>query len=751
MRLTLRYLLAYLDDYLLPHGASKILDPDDFETIGKKVEESEFATSLVQRIQDVVRRGRLGAPSESDRGTGLDPNTVAEYLDNALPDARVPDFEKVCLESDVHLAEVACCHQILAMVVTEPVEVVEETRQRIYQLPDALAMEREGEEPLPPVEGAAEEPEELEHAPRPKRRARAAPHKARVPGYLREYSRKGTGVARWTKGVVVGLLLLVVLGAFLVSGSGDGDNLLSRILSWRQSEEGGDAASDVPDRPETVVPPAAPAEGAGAGSPPEPSKPAGPSGETAQSTSLPAPNGKAAEAGKPAPAPSPTAKPSPAVSAVPQQPPEATAADASAAPDVAGPEAGKSAGSKAGPPPARSAAEPAGLMVSTKELLLRLHPKTGVWQRVGDETSVFANDRLMSLPAFRPRLALGGRTSLALVDATALTLLPPAGNGPSGIAVEFGRVWAKADDAAGSSLRIVVGERSGVCQFADADSVVAIEVGRTEAGGDPETQPGPLVADLYVTSGGIAWRDDRGGKVIKVNAPRRLSVSEQPLEPVLLQQLPRWVSGETASPLDQRAAAVLEREVMLGRSVILVLRESISHRQREVRWLAMRNLALVEDYQPLLAALEDPEQSRFWSDHVEQLHSAVFRGPQSAANVRTAMERHYGLQGVALYEMLWKYRPNTLQPEDVNHLVDFLGHDGLPFRILGFWNLKNLYQNRMLGYRPDDPAAKRQIAVQKWRELLKTSPTLRSGAPSPPESPPRPSPSDEPSAMEDEK
>ncbi len=146
MRLTLRYLLAYLDDYLLPQASQKILQPEDFDTIGRKVQESDYAKSLVERIRDVIRRIRLGAPSETDRGTGLDPNTVAEYLDNTLPDSRVPDFEKVCLESDVHLAEVACCHQVLAMVVTEPVEVVEETRQRIHRLPDALAAQTEEEE-----------------------------------------------------------------------------------------------------------------------------------------------------------------------------------------------------------------------------------------------------------------------------------------------------------------------------------------------------------------------------------------------------------------------------------------------------------------------------------------------------------------------------------------------------------------------------------------------------------------------------
>ena len=125
MRLTLRTLIAYLDDEL---------QPDQAKEIGQKLTESSYATALVDRIKEVMRRRRLSAPELFGKGAGLDPNLVAEYLDSELTPAEVVDVEKICLDSDMHLAEVAACHQILTLVLGDPVEVRQETRSRMYGL-----------------------------------------------------------------------------------------------------------------------------------------------------------------------------------------------------------------------------------------------------------------------------------------------------------------------------------------------------------------------------------------------------------------------------------------------------------------------------------------------------------------------------------------------------------------------------------------------------------------------------------------
>src|SRR4051794_16841847 len=127
MRLTLRTMLAYMDN---------VLDPADAQVLGAKIDESDFATGLLQRVQGVLKKLRMDAPKLDGKGMGNDANTVAEYLDSALPQDRVGEFERVCLESDKHLCEVAACHQILTLVLGKPADVPEALRERVYALGD---------------------------------------------------------------------------------------------------------------------------------------------------------------------------------------------------------------------------------------------------------------------------------------------------------------------------------------------------------------------------------------------------------------------------------------------------------------------------------------------------------------------------------------------------------------------------------------------------------------------------------------
>jgi hypothetical protein len=125
MRLTLRTLLAYLDD---------TLEPAQAKIIGQKVAESDQARELMDHIKQVTRRRRITAPPASGPGSKIDPNTIAEYLDGAVSAEQASEVEQVCLASDVHLAEIAACHQILALVLGEPALVPPTAKSRMYGL-----------------------------------------------------------------------------------------------------------------------------------------------------------------------------------------------------------------------------------------------------------------------------------------------------------------------------------------------------------------------------------------------------------------------------------------------------------------------------------------------------------------------------------------------------------------------------------------------------------------------------------------
>ncbi len=124
MRLTLRTLLAYLDD---------TLEPLEIKTIGQKVAESDTAQELIARIRQVTRRRRITTPPATGPNS-FEPNMVADYLDNELSSEQVAELERICLESDVHLAEVASCHQILTLVLGEPAVVPPKAKERMYAL-----------------------------------------------------------------------------------------------------------------------------------------------------------------------------------------------------------------------------------------------------------------------------------------------------------------------------------------------------------------------------------------------------------------------------------------------------------------------------------------------------------------------------------------------------------------------------------------------------------------------------------------
>lgn len=127
MHLTLRTLLAYLDD---------TLEPAQTQDIGRQIADAPpQIQELIRRVKKVTRQRRLLAPDAEGAGTqAVDPNNIAAYLDNSLPAEDMVALETLCLQSDVHLAEVAACHQIMTVWQSEPMRVPPTAHQTMYGL-----------------------------------------------------------------------------------------------------------------------------------------------------------------------------------------------------------------------------------------------------------------------------------------------------------------------------------------------------------------------------------------------------------------------------------------------------------------------------------------------------------------------------------------------------------------------------------------------------------------------------------------
>lgn len=122
MRLTLRTLLAYMDDRLPPAKAREI---------GLKIAQSAFAGELLERIREVKRRRRI-ATAAANTPT-VDANLIAEYLDDQLSADLVQRIEQKVLASDPLLAEVASAHELLGLL-RDPIELEPKLRDRLYAL-----------------------------------------------------------------------------------------------------------------------------------------------------------------------------------------------------------------------------------------------------------------------------------------------------------------------------------------------------------------------------------------------------------------------------------------------------------------------------------------------------------------------------------------------------------------------------------------------------------------------------------------
>jgi len=698
MRLTLRTLLAWRDG---------LLAEADQADLGAKVEASAVAPQLVERITEVVARPGLPAPRTDGRGLAEDPNSVAEFLDNALPAERLEAFERICIDSDIHLGEAADCHTLLAELTRDPAALPVIDAKARARLVAAVA--RQIEEPVarPQHEESAALVKALKEA--TGRPPAAAPPKPASPW-------------AWLSAATA-IVLLLALGG-----------LLLRTL-WPPAKPARQVAVVQEPGPPPAVEPVV--------EPPVP--PAAPDDALANTPVEPPPE---------APIDPPADPPAAAVAAIPPQPPppaivplpvmEQGDAPLFPEPDDAEPAAplAEPARDRDAPPlapPVRQAAGP-GLVVAGGPLLKRT---ADGWQALTAGMPLADVEELVVPPHSYPRLERGEVVIRLFPDTQAAILADR--DGTPRVEVIFGRAVAWTE-AAGSLVGITAGGLSGTLTLGPRQPVgIAVDLLR-EPGSDPAVIPPVRRATLHASGGG-RWRQTEldggppgaplGGLALEQPLPPRGGLAWESTAAIAARILPpaaepAWMrQTEPTLLIDRLAAAALAQSLAAPEPPLDALRLLAADRRVENRMAAAATLALVGDYAPLVTLIsEETPGARLADNQWESLAGrtvplALARGANAAAALRQA----FAARGPAgrendLFRLARGFAPAELAAGGAAELVAWLEDPALVVRRFAFAELDGLVPDRPPAgrdYRPDRPPRLNDKGIAWWRNWLAAS------------------------------
>jgi hypothetical protein len=741
MRLTLRTLLAWLDG---------VLPDDEQQELGRKVSSSVMATHLVERIRTAVGRTAIGAPRPDGRGLTEDPNSVAEYLDNTLSSEQLEAFERICIESELHLAEVAACHGLLAQLARDPA--VEhglhgDERQRIQQrlrgllagLQDRAATEQAA------IQATGEDHRESRETARALREALVGAGGNGFVGPHRQAAGPGAGrssPAAWAAAAVAVALLLTLAGVLVWSLAGRGDRRSPDVALAQPQEPPVEPAepaavapvADVDENPAFQNPalqnPAP--QNAAVGMPAETQ----PLKNTAQRN----------EPGNEQPGLEPAAEQQNETAAgekaaMPQQ---ATAAAPAAAMPVA--QAPASPPVAVSPPAAGAAAEPQDPVgfVGGEGVLLRLAEAAAggaaEWTFFPVGSPLGKREDLLVPPAFQPELHVRGVTIRLLPETRAVLSIDA--DGTPRIEVVFGRAVARASRA-DARLGITA---AGLVGTIDAGLLnpVAIEVELDRfPGADPINTP-PLVRSRIYAASSLAWRQTAaGGQSVErplegidaqgmldagmslewsSNGPGRVAV-------VRNRVLPAWIeSGVRPARLEKSAGESLAAKVAATAPLARALRELAADKRSENRMLAASTLALIGEFDDLVEQLaaESPGrklEQRQWSQFQNAtVPLALARGGNAASRLyESFVNRGPHGKADALWAMARGFNDEELTAGVDRALVEALDDPSLIVRRYASKALIDITQPSAVDrtrYRPDGQPEMRREGVVWWRNQL---------------------------------
>lgn len=687
MRLTLRTLLAYLDD---------VLEPADAREIGTKISESPVAAAMVDRIREVMRKRRITAPELTGPGSGPDPNLVAEYLDNTLSPEAVTEIERVCLESDIHLAETAGCHQILTIVLGEPVDLPASTRERMYALgaispPQGQSAEMEARVPIPPATADT-------------RRTAAAAAAAVEAGDetfaqgLPDYLRRRRPL--WKR--MLPAAVVVVLLAW---------------LAWVFNDFGGTLSRPAPKVAASNVPPVAESD------PPPVDEKALPAAEAPEREPPPA---------EPVPADDADGSIAAVTDSVNPEPP----------PDLAEPAAKPAAEPPVEPAPPEVVVEPEPVTpaaevnappityTSIDGIALRYDPETSDWKVLERQSPVAVGDWIAAPEPFTSRLEVAlGQLVIVVPGGTAIESVAPAEGRLTSVYLDRGRIVLSrpvGDEASSEpvTVGIQVGQQQLDVALLEPGTLVGIEVLLRQPQGFSETPPDPpFDGGVFVVAGGASVQPQDGEAFVlsPENGWLGWPDADGNWQQGPLLSNPQWVDpiGPPRSQVTAAYARMYEKQFPLDQSVAVGVPAIVRTGPAKISQLAVETLGLTENVPQLLRALQVIHNEGRQAAIVE-LRKWLPRRPENADVLREQLGTYFREDEVEpLYKLLWGYSADDLRDsETAMQLIEWLSHDDLAVRELALYHIKTL-TNRPTDYHPLSPVVERQAAISRLKDVVR--------------------------------
>jgi hypothetical protein len=675
MRLTLRTLLAYLDD---------TLEPAEARQMGQKVAESPPAQELVTRIRDLARR-RVGSAPEG--GARFDPNVAAEYLDNVLPPEKVTEVEEACLAEDAYLSEVAACHQILTLVLGEPVQVPPLAKERMYELvrdphQGGRRAARAGAVETAANAGHDEADDML------------------LMGLPRQLG-QGPWRRRLVPAAVILLLLAVLAGAVWFS--------LASLL--------GNNASTQTRQP---IPGTGP----------------GPVVLNDQKEKQP-PEGQKPDAKKP----EDVKKPDETKVEI-KKPDDGKPRDTK--PDDTKQEPVRKPDERPTKRPPSSERRPAGEFVSADRILLR-RGEDKQWQRVRRGSTVSTNDYLVSLPGYRSELRLETPVRLGLwgslpddprARAVVLESAVVLHADPSvdlDFTLERGRVLISSHKDKGP-VRVRVrfhGDEVWELALQTSETEVALELWGADPldlglGKDPRGEGPMAVLGLFVLKGELGLHVEH--EEYTMPAPSRYvwdSVHGPSHRVEALQQLPEWAKRFGSQPLQPRAQQALDNlsRSLSGKDVDVALASTLEAPDQASRIVAVFCLGAVDDLSGVLNALSDTKYPEVRGTASFVLKYILNLKADNQAQLKLAMDRKgFSAEQAEIVVQLLRPFPVTdiNQPATYEALIAYLSNDKLAIRELAYDKLEMLAPVEAKEV-PFDPAwdnDRREKAAREWKRRI---------------------------------